>query len=45
LRQLRESGAALGGVLLSRVNLRRHAGYGFGDSGAYYGAETKYYMG
>lgn len=45
LRQLAEAGADLAGVVLSRVNVRRHAGYGYGDSGYYYGSARKYYTG
>lgn len=44
LKQLAEAGGTVGGVLLSMVNVKRHAEYGFSDSGQYqYGA--KYYHG
>jgi len=45
LRQLRGSGAELAGVLLSMVDVRKHARYGYGDSGYYYGTAKKYYTG
>jgi len=44
LRQIQEAGGTIGGVVLSRVNVRRHATYGYGDSGAYYGTLQKYYQ-
>ena len=37
LRQIAESGASLAGVVLSMVNVRKNARYGYGDSGYYYG--------
>lgn len=43
LKQLRESGARIAGVVLSAVNVRRHSQYGYGDSGYYYGAARGYY--
>ncbi len=43
MRQLRSSGAELAGVLLSMVDVRKHARYGYGDSGYYYGPLRKYY--
>lgn len=43
LRQLQDAGADLAGVVLSRVDVRKHAGYGYGDSGYYYGRSRKYY--
>ncbi len=33
------------GAILSRVNVREHANYGYPDSGAYYGSLRKYYSG
>jgi len=44
MRQLVEAGGRIGGVVLSMVNVRRHAQYAFGDSGQYYIA-SKYYEG
>jgi len=35
--------ANIGGIVLSQVNVRRHAKYGYGDSGYYYGDYKKYY--
>lgn len=43
LRQLLDAGADMAGVVLSRVDVRKHAGYGYGDSGYYYGRSRKYY--
>jgi Mrp family chromosome partitioning ATPase len=45
IRQLLDAGGSLAGVVLSRVNVRKHAGYGYGDSGYYYGPSQKYYSG
>jgi hypothetical protein len=33
----------LAGVVLSRVDFRRHATYGYGDSGYYYGYYGRHY--
>ncbi|MEA1938941.1 MAG: hypothetical protein U9N14_07620, partial [Pseudomonadota bacterium] len=44
LKQLREAGSDLAGLVLTRVNIRQHASYGYGDSGYYYlGYYKKYY--
>jgi capsular exopolysaccharide synthesis family protein len=43
VRQLRAAGADLAGVILSRVDIARHASYGYGDSGYYHGSSKKYY--
>ncbi len=43
LKQVREAGGHLAGALLNMVNVRRHAQYGYGDSGYYYGYGQKYY--
>ena len=43
LKQMREASAKLAGVVLSGVNVRRHARYSYGDSGYYSGAASKYY--
>ena len=45
IRQLREAGIPLAGAVLSAVNVRAHAQYGYGDSGYYYGTSSKYYGG
>ena len=44
-RQLAEAGGNVGGVALTLVDVRRHAKYGYSDSGAYYGQIKKYYTG
>lgn len=43
LRMLQDINAPIGGLLLTRVNLRKHAGYGYGDVGHYYGRYHGYY--
>ncbi len=44
VKQLVDAGADLAGVVLSRVNVRQHARYGYRDSGYYYDDKyTKYY--
>jgi len=43
LRMLQDVNARVGGLLLTRVNLRRHARYGYGDLGHYYGSYHGYY--
>ena len=43
LRSLVDAGAKLAGVLLSRVDVKKHASYGYGDSGLYYGRVTEYH--
>lgn len=43
LKTLLETGASLSGVILSRVDAKRHAQYGFGDSGYYYKGVKSYY--
>jgi capsular exopolysaccharide synthesis family protein len=43
LRSLVEAGAKMAGGLLSRVDVKKHAHYGYGDSGLYYGRVTEYY--
>jgi capsular exopolysaccharide synthesis family protein len=45
MRQLADSGADVAGVLLSRVDVKKHAQYGYGDSGYYHGRVKKYYTG
>jgi polysaccharide biosynthesis transport protein len=45
LRSLRQNGGPLAGVVLSRVDLRRHATYGYGDSGYFYGQYGRRYYG
>ena len=43
IKQIVEAGADLAGVVLSMVNVKKHARYGYGDSGYYYGPYRKYY--
>ena len=43
LRQLQRADAFVAGALLSIVDVRKHAMYRYGDSGAYHGTLHKYY--
>lgn len=43
IKQITDAGCDLAGVVLSMVNVRKHARYGYGDSGYYYGRYRKYY--
>lgn len=43
LKTFRTNGSNLAGVVLSRVDFRRHASYGYGDAGYYYGHYGKHY--
>jgi succinoglycan biosynthesis transport protein ExoP len=43
LRQLRSANVAVRGLVLSQVDVKKHAMYGFGDSGVYTGIHRKYY--
>ena len=45
LKQFLDAGSDVAGVLLSMVDVKKHARYGYGDSGYYYGAVRKYYTG
>ncbi len=45
IRTLIDADAKLAGVLLTRVNTRKHARYGYGDIGYYYGKYRGYYSG
>ena len=44
IRQLVEAGADIAGIVLSRVDLKKHARYGYADSGYYRGSYQKYYI-
>ncbi|MFO1047655.1 MAG: polysaccharide biosynthesis tyrosine autokinase [Geminicoccaceae bacterium] len=44
LAHLREARGQVAGVVLTQVDLRRHAQYGYGDVGQYYGKYQKYYV-
>ena len=43
MKLLRSNGGEVAGVVLSRVNARKHATYGYGDNGYYYGRYSNYY--
>jgi len=43
LQQLVDAGADVIGVMLSMVDVKKHARYGYSDSGYYYGSLRKYY--
>ena len=43
VKMLRANGGDIAGVVLSRVNARKHATYGYGDNGYYYGRYSNYY--
>jgi len=45
LRQLAGAGANVAGIVLTVVDVKKHAQYGYGDSGAYTGDLEKYYAG
>lgn len=42
LKQLQGVGGAVAGVVLSRVNVKKHARFGYGDHGYYYGTYREY---
>ncbi|MEZ5823986.1 MAG: polysaccharide biosynthesis tyrosine autokinase [Geminicoccaceae bacterium] len=44
IQQVVDAGGELAGVVLSRVNIRKHAQYGYADSGSYSGYYGKYYQ-
>lgn len=44
IRQVAEAGGDLAGVVLSRVDVKKHAQYGYADSGAYSGEYGRYYI-
>jgi succinoglycan biosynthesis transport protein ExoP len=43
MKLLRANGGHLAGIVLSRVNAKRHATYGYGDHAYYYGRYSEYY--
>ncbi len=43
MQSIAEAHAPLSGVILSRVDLKKHAQYSYSDSGYYYGRANKYY--
>jgi polysaccharide biosynthesis transport protein len=44
IRQMVEAGGDIAGIVLSRVDLKKHARYGYADSGYYRGSYQKYYI-
>ena len=44
IRQMLESGGDVAGIVLSRVDIKKHARYGYADSGHYQGSYRKYYV-
>jgi len=42
LKQLQSVGGVVAGVVLSRVNVKKHARFGYGDTGYYYGKYKEY---
>ena len=44
IRQMIEAGGDIAGVVLSRVDVKKHARYGYADSGYYQGYYRKYYI-
>lgn len=44
IRQMLDAGADLAGVILSRVDFKKHARYSYADSGYYQGSYRKYYV-
>jgi capsular exopolysaccharide synthesis family protein len=45
MNRISKFGGQFHSVVLSKVNVRKHASYGYGDSGCYYRDATKYYAG
>jgi len=44
LQSLREAGIEPAGAVLSQIDLRKHAQYGYGDVGQYYSRSQRYYV-
>jgi len=44
IRQMYEAGGDIAGIVLSRVDIKKHARYGYADSGHYQGNYRKYYV-
>ncbi len=44
IRQMLEAGGDVAGIVLSRVDVKKHARYGYADSGHYQGNYRKYYV-
>jgi succinoglycan biosynthesis transport protein ExoP len=44
IRQMIDAGADLAGIVVARVDVKKHARYGYADSGYYRGSYRKYYV-
>jgi succinoglycan biosynthesis transport protein ExoP len=44
IRQMVDAGADIAGIVLARVDVKKHARYGYADSGYYHGYYRKYYV-
>jgi exopolysaccharide transport family protein len=44
IRQLVDAGADIAGIVVARVDVKKHARYGYADSGYYQGSYRKYYV-
>ena len=44
IRQMIDAGADLAGIVVARVDVKKHARYGYADSGYYQGSYRKYYV-
>ncbi|HEX3209589.1 MAG TPA: polysaccharide biosynthesis tyrosine autokinase [Geminicoccaceae bacterium] len=44
IRQMIDAGADIAGIVLARVDVKKHARYGYADSGYYHGYYRKYYV-
>jgi capsular exopolysaccharide synthesis family protein len=44
IRQMIDAGADLAGIVVARVDIKKHARYGYADSGYYQGSYRKYYV-
>jgi polysaccharide biosynthesis transport protein len=44
IRQMLDAGADIAGIILSRVDVKKHARYSYADSGYYRGSYRKYYV-
>jgi Mrp family chromosome partitioning ATPase len=45
INEINKVGARIGGVILAQVDLKKHAGYRYGDSVYYCSRSAKYYAG
>jgi Mrp family chromosome partitioning ATPase len=43
LKALRTNGGAIAGAVLTRVNVKKHASFGYGDSAYHYHKYSEYY--